>query len=178
MTSLAYDARVEKQRLLVVVRHAKAEQLAASDLERPLSSRGVDDGRALGRWLAAEGVHPDVAYVSAALRTRQTWAALAEGAGWDLEAHVDGALYGTDERGVIELVQATPDDAATVVVVGHNPTMAMLVQLLDDGEGEASGAPELGGFPTGTAAVFEVPGEWSGVDTMGCRLRAFHVGRA
>lgn len=168
---------MEKQRLLVVVRHAKAEQFAPSDVERVLSARGRDDGRALGAWLAAEGIAPDVAYVSYAARTRETWAVVAGGAGWDLAPQIDGNLYGTDEDGVLELVRTTPDDASTVVVVGHNPTMAMLVQLLDDGEGEATGAVELGSFPTGAAAVFELTGPWGDVAPMGCRLQAYHVGR-
>jgi len=169
---------VEKHRLLVVVRHAKAEQLAASDVERVLSARGRADGRALGAWLAAQGITPDVAYVSYAARTRETWEVVAEGAGWSLEPQLDGSLYGTDEDGVLELVHATPADASTVVVVGHNPTMAMLVQLLDDGEGAASGARDLVTFPTSAAAVLTVEGSWSDVVALGCRLESFHVGRA
>ncbi|GAA1535848.1 SixA phosphatase family protein [Nocardioides humi] len=168
---------MEKQRLLVVVRHAKAEQFAPSDVERVLSARGREDGRALGAWLGANGVVPDVAYVSYAARTRETWDVVAAGAGWGLAPQLDGNLYGTDESGVLELVHSTPDEAATVVVIGHNPTMAMLVQLLDDGEGEATGAAELASFPTGAAAVFTLEGSWSDVVPMGCRLRAFHVGR-
>ena len=168
---------MEKHRLLVVVRHAKAEQFAPSDVERVLSERGRDDGRALGEWLAAEGITPDAAYVSYAARTRETWDVIADGAGWTLVPQIDGNLYGTDEAGVLELVHTTPDDASTVVVIGHNPTMAMLVQLLDDGEGEASGAVELGSFPTSAAAVFSVDGEWEDVVPVGCRLLSFHVGR-
>lgn len=168
---------MEKQRLLVVVRHAKAEQFAPSDVERVLSARGRDDGRALGSWLAGSGIDPDVAYVSYAARTRETWDVVAGGAGWELAPQVDGNLYGTDEQGVLELVHTTPDDATTVVVVGHNPTMAMLVQLLDDGEGPASGEVELGAFPTSAAAVFTVDGTWDDVVPVGCRLVAFHVGR-
>ncbi len=168
---------MEKQRLLVVVRHAKAEQFAASDVERVLSDRGREDGRALGEWFGAQGITPDVAYVSYAARTRETWDVVADGAGWGLAPQIDGNLYGTDETGVLELVHSTPDDASTVVVVGHNPTMAMLVQLLDDGEGQASGEIELGSFPTSAAAVFTVDGTWDDVVPVGCRLVAFHVGR-
>ncbi|MBM7520526.1 SixA phosphatase family protein [Nocardioides nitrophenolicus] len=169
---------MEKQRLLVVVRHAKAEQFAPSDVERVLSDRGREDGRALGAWLGGFGVVPDVAYVSYAARTRETWDVVAAGAGWRLAPRIDGNLYGTDEEGVFELIRTTPADADTVVVIGHNPTMAMLVQLLDDGEGEASGAVELGSFPTSAAAVFEVAGPWEDVAAMGGRLVAFEVGRA
>lgn len=162
----------------MVVRHAKAEQFAPSDVERALSPRGRADGRALGEWLARQGIVAEAAYVSHAARTRETWQVLAGGAGWDVEAQVDGMLYGTDELGVLELVHATPDTVGTVVVVGHNPTMAMLAQQLDDGMGAATGSVELGTFPTSTAAAFEVIGQWSDMAPMRARLEAFHVGRA
>lgn len=162
----------------MVVRHSKAEQFAASDVERVLSPRGRADGRALGEWLAAQGVVAEVAYVSYAARTRETWEVLAEGAGWEIEPVIDGSLYATDELGVLELVHTTPASVATVVVVGHNPTMEMLAQQLDDGEGDATGAVELGTFPTSTAAVFEFDGDWTDVAPMQARLQAFHVGRA
>ena len=169
---------MERERLLVVVRHAKAEPFAASDAERPLSERGTGDAHELGIWLAAQGVVADVAYVSYAVRTRQTWSAVAEGAGWTITPHFDGNLYDTDEEGVLELVRTTPESARAVVVIGHNPTVGMLAQLLDDGEGEATGAVATEGFPTSAAAVFVVPGAWAAVEPTSLRLSAFHVGRA
>lgn len=162
---------------LVVIRHAKAEPYAATDVERVLAERGRAEARLLGQWLAGEGVVPDAAYVSYAARTRETWDVVAGGAGWTLQPEYDAQLYGTDEDGVLDLLRTAPEDARTVVVVGHNPTMAVLVQLLDDGEGAASGAVDLGSFPTSTAAVFEVDGSWADLAPMGGRLRAFHVAR-
>lgn len=162
----------------MVVRHSKAEQFAPSDLERVLSPRGRADGKVLGEWLAAQGIIPGTAYVSYAARTRETWQVVAEGAGWELEPTIDGSLYGTDELGVLELVHATPEDVETVVVVGHNPTMEMLAQQLDNGEGSATGSVEMGTFPTSTAAVFEVDGAWTEMAPTQARLQAFHVGRA
>lgn len=162
----------------MVVRHSKAEQFAPSDLERVLSPRGRADGRVLGEWLSSQGIVAEMAYVSNAARTRETWQVVAEGAGWDLEPHIDGALYTTDEQGVLELVHTTPDPVGTVIVVGHNPTMEMLAQSLDNGEGAATGAIELGTFPTSTAAVFEVDGDWTDMAPMQARLQAFHIGRA
>ena len=62
------------------------------------------------------------------------------------------------------------------MIVGHNPTMAMLAQLLDDGEGDAAAGERMaGGFPTSAVAVFELNGSWA--DLEAARLTAFHVGR-
>ncbi len=166
-----------RTRRLVIIRHAKAEQYAASDVERVLAERGRVEGRLLGEWLAAERIVPDAAYVSYAARTRETWDVVAAGAGWVLDPTYDAQLYGTDEDGVLDLLRTAPEDAGTVVVVGHNPTTAVLVQLLDDGEGPASGAVDLGSFPTSTAAVLEVDGSWAELAPMGARLVGFHVAR-
>lgn len=169
---------MQTSRRLVIIRHAKAEPYAPTDVDRVLADRGRVEGRMLGEWLASEGIAPDAAYVSYAARTRETWDVVAAGAGWTLEPVYDGSLYGTDEDGALDLVRDTPDEASTVVVVGHNPTMGMLVQLLDDGEGAATGSVALGSFPTSTAAVFTVDGAWSDLGPMQARLDAFHVARA
>lgn len=168
---------MEINRRLVIVRHAKAEAYGPSDVDRVLADRGRVEGRLLGEWLAAQGIVPDVAYVSYAVRTRETWAVVASGAGWDLEPEYDGTLYGTDEDGALDIVRTTSEEARTVVVVGHNPTMGMLVQLLDDGAGEATGSVALGTFPTSTAAVLDFSGRWRDLAAMSARLRLFHVAR-
>lgn len=168
---------MDSTRRLVVIRHAKAEAYAPADVDRVLAARGRAEGRLLGEWLAAEGIRPDVAYVSYAARTRETWQVVASGAGWTLEPEYDGSLYGTDEDGVLDVIRTTAEDARTVVVVGHNPAMGSLVQVLDDGEGPATGSVELGSFPTSTAAVLAIDGEWADVAPMQARLEAFHVAR-
>lgn len=160
---------------LVVIRHAKAEALAETDAERVLTERGRVDARALGAWLRQAGVAADAAHVSDAARTRETWRLVAEAAGWDVEPSIDGSLYGTDEDGALEIVRDSPRAAGTVVVVGHNPTVSMLVQMLDDGDGAEA---DLAGMPTATAAVLEFDGSWADLEPMCARLRAFHVGRA
>lgn len=168
---------MEKTRRLVIVRHAKAETFATSDDQRSLTDRGRAEAQLLGEWIAGEGVVPDVAYVSTALRTRETWDGVAAGAGWSLEPVYDGGLYDTDEEGALDIVRATPTETGTVVLIGHNPTVGMLVQTLDDGEGDATGAVAAGTFPTSTAAVFDIPDEWTDLGAMSARLRHFHVAR-
>ena len=71
------DAGNGATRRLVVMRHSKAESTAPSDHERALASRGRADAAAAGMWLAEQGITPDAALVSDAMRTRQTWAQVA-----------------------------------------------------------------------------------------------------
>ena len=140
---LADSSHVSESRTLVVMRHAKAEQSGPSDYERQLSDRGMVDAAAAGTWLAARDVVPDQALVSAAVRTQQTWEALADGAGWDLEGTFEESLYEAGPESALDLVRQTEDHVHTLVVVGHNPTIASLAALLDDGEGDDDAGTEM-----------------------------------
>lgn len=163
----------------MVMRHAKAEQIADTDHDRPLADRGVADADEAGRWLAGRGVVPDHAMVSSARRTRQTWDAVAGGAGWQVQPHVDDGLYAAGPDTALDLVREVPDRARAVILIGHNPTVGYLAQLLDDGEGDPGVAVEMvGGFPTCAVTVFDYDGEWCDLTAGSATPRAFHVGRA
>ncbi len=169
------------RRRLVIMRHAKAEATAPSDQERTLASRGSADAEAAGRWLAEQGITPDVALVSDAVRTRQTWAQVAAGAGWDESvADFSEALYAAGADTAFDLLRESDAEVATLVVIGHNPTMAYVAELIDDGEGdaEATTAMVTRGFPTSGLAVFAVDGPWSDLGPGSGRLEAFPVGGA
>lgn len=165
-------------RRLVVMRHAKAEQDGPTDFERLLADRGRADAAEAGAWLAQQGFTPDHALVSAASRTRETWAALAEGGGWDLEPELDRGLYSAEPDTAVDLISLVDDSVRSLVVIGHNPTMAYLAQLLGDGEGDPALEGELlAGFPTSAIALFEYDGAWAGLGAGSARLVGYHVGR-
>lgn len=165
-------------RRLVVMRHAKAEQDGPTDFERPLAARGHRDAAEAGAWLASIGVAPDHALVSAALRTQQTWAAVCDGAGWTLAPDLDRGLYAAGPETAIDLIRLVPAEATCAVVVGHNPTVAYLAQMLDDGTGDVAATTAMAGdFPTSAVAVFSYDGAWDAIGVGGARLEAFHVGR-
>jgi phosphohistidine phosphatase len=165
-------------RTIVVMRHAKAEQAGPTDFDRPLADRGRQDAVAAGAWLAQTGFEPEYALVSAALRTRETWASVAEGAGWDLDPDFDRSLYAAGPDAALDLVREIADDIDRLLVIGHNPTMASLAQLLDDGDGDPELSGELfAGYPTSAAAVFDYDGSWADLEEGSGRLVGFHVGR-
>ena len=161
---------------LAVIRHAKAEQTAPTDFERELTARGRADAAAAGAWLAGFGVEPDRALVSAAARAAQTWTGLAAGAAWTLEADLDRGLYAAGPDTALDVLRALDEDCGCAVIVGHNPTIEILAQLLDDGDGDEAAANEMAaGFPTSAVAVFDLTDPWAGLES--ARLTGFHVGR-
>lgn len=161
---------------LVLLRHASAAPVAPSDAERALTSRGHAEAQAAGAWLARTGTVPDRALVSAAVRARETWTDVAAGAGWTLEADHDSALYSADTDSALDLLRLTDEGVGTLVVVGHNPTVASLVQMLDDGEGPDGTEVLRRGFPAGSAAVFAVGRPWADLELSCARLAAFRPG--
>ena len=163
---------------VVVMRHAKAEPSAPSDFERPLADRGRRDAAEAGAWLAARGWIPDHALVSAAQRTRDTWESLAAGGDFDLDPDFDRSVYSADPEAVLDLARLVPDTARTLIIIGHNPTMGSMAQLLHDGTGDQAAITEMSGdFPTSALALFEYDGAWPDLSWTTCRLEGFHVGR-
>lgn len=166
-------------RTLVIMRHAKAEASAPSDIERRLTERGHADAEEAGTWLAQQEISPEDALVSGAARTTQTWEDVATGAGWELEIgqSVD-ALYTAGTDAVLDLIRETDEGVTTLMVIGHNPTIGLLAQLLDDGDGDDDVANAMvSGFPTSAVAVYSYDGDWSDIEEASATLTGFHVGR-
>lgn len=172
---------MESLRTLVVMRHAKAKDAAASDFERPLADRGRRDAAAAGEWLAGQGFVPDHVLVSAALRTRQTWEHLRRAAGerWEApEVDLDRGLYSAGVDTALDLLRLIDDDRERALIIGHNPTVGHLAQLLDDGNGDSAAVDDLAaGFPTCATAVFTWWGSWADLAPGAARLSGHHVGR-
>jgi phosphohistidine phosphatase len=168
----------ENLRRLLVMRHAKAEAVAVTDHARRLTERGRRDAAEAGRWALAQGLLPDHVLVSSAARADETWSAFREAAGLDVEADLDPGLYAAGPDTALAVLRSVRPDATTVMVVGHNPTMAQLVHLLDDGTADAAAFAELStGLATSAVAVLEVSGAWADLDIGTARIAAVHVGR-
>jgi phosphohistidine phosphatase len=171
---------VGPQRRLIVMRHAKAEPFADTDQARRLTDRGLADAGDAGRHLAAAGLRPDFALVSSATRTRQTWEQVAAAAGLhDTEVSLDDALFSGSADVVLDAVRQAPDDALTVMFVGHNPTAAFLSHLLDDGEGDPEATSALlSGFPPAAVTILEITVPWADLGAECGRVVGFYVGRS
>jgi phosphohistidine phosphatase len=165
-------------RRLVLIRHSKAAA-GAADHERPLAERGVADAAALGRWLVIADVKPDRVVVSTALRAEQTWSVAAELLGSGPELVSDHRVYVNTVGGLLAIIHETPAEVGTVVVVGHNPSMAELAAGLDDGAGESSSRAAVArSYPTSGVACFDVPSDWDELELNGATLTSFAVPRA
>ncbi|MEZ5995421.1 MAG: histidine phosphatase family protein [Hyphomonadaceae bacterium] len=146
-------------RTLILFRHAKAVRAheAESDEARGLTGRGRREAAEAGAAMAAAGLSPGLALVSTAERTRQTAQRAFAGAG--IEMRFESALYHAAPEGIWDAFRAC--DAASVVIVGHNPGVAeltsMLVHQAHDGSRLAREAASH--FPPAAFAAFEIRGD-------------------
>jgi phosphohistidine phosphatase len=63
-------------------------------------------------------------------------------------------------------------------VIGHNPAMGHLAQMLDDGDGDPEAIDGMAtGFPTASLTVFAVDGPWAELEIAAARVTGFHVSR-
>lgn len=161
------------------MRHATAKTFAASDHERELEPSGHRDASMGGTWLAEVGIRPDAALVSSAKRTTSTWEEMSASLGFEVPVDHSSALYAAEPDSALDLIRETSPEVHTLVVVGHNPTVGYLAQLLDDGEGDDEAVSGMiTGFPTCAMAVFAVSAEWADLAMGTLRLTRFHVPRA
>ena len=143
-------------------------------MERELTPRGRRDAGVLGRHMQAKGLRPDLALVSASARTRETVALLM--AHWPAPAPLDikRGLYLAEAPAMLEALRAAPDEARTLMVVGHNPGMADLAMNLTAGGDPDARMRMMAGFPTCALAVFEVKADsWAELTFQGARLVDF-----
>lgn len=144
---------------LILMRHAEAERSggAGGDRDRPLSARGRSDAVLMGQTFAARGLRPDLALVSPAARTRQTWNLVHDALG-DVQVRDDEVLYNGSADVLRRLVEAAEDEAGCLLVVAHNPGVHLLaIEYMSEGAASPALMDRMsGGFPPGAAAVFTV----------------------
>jgi phosphohistidine phosphatase len=142
---------------LILLRHGKAEPESASgeDFDRRLTPRGVRESTRMAQVLAELGFEPDLALVSPAARTRDTWAA-AEACFPQAKVSFAEDLYHAASEEVRHTAETAGRTVRTVIVVGHNPGLQELtVRLLREGAAPATLiAKAQGRFPTAAASVF------------------------
>src|SRR5690625_4682145 len=126
-------------RLLLVMRHGKAESNAARiDRERRLTDRGRSQAQLVWEYLRSQGVKLARVLVSDAARTRETWEHVAaQMPGLDAEVTFHEEIYAGGPSEVLELLHGSEDRHPVVMVVGHEPTVASLVARLADEEPDA-----------------------------------------
>jgi phosphohistidine phosphatase len=151
------------ERTLILFRHAKSDQSSSgADIDRPLNARGQRQAPEAGRWLAENIDEIDLAVVSPAFRARTTWELASAELDPQPETRIDDRVYGASVPDLLGVVRDLPDDAHTIVLIGHNPGFEDLGSLLTN---------ESVSMPTSSIAVLEADAGWSSAGESWASLR-------
>jgi phosphohistidine phosphatase len=117
---------------LLLLRHAKSSWKDGDldDHDRPLNERGKKEAPKVGQLLLEEHLLPDIILSSDAKRCRRTVERVSEAAGYRGETVLTSELYLANTAAYLRALARLPDEVSQALVVGHNPGMEQLLELL------------------------------------------------
>ena len=156
---------------LILLRHAKAVKSTGDDFARILTDAGGADAVRAGAVLRGRGLCPEVAMVSPAARTRQTFEAVAATAERPIETGFPDALYEATAQTIRDLVGAIDGNRGSAIVVGHNPGIAEgIAALARDGDLRAIDRLRAGFRPCSLAVLTFEAADWREATRVGGHL--------
>jgi phosphohistidine phosphatase len=159
---------------LLLLRHAKAAaHNPAKDHERALVGRGRADAERLGRFIAGQTPAIEAAIHSGARRAKETLAIVLAELPRDIPVSIEPRLYEATTNAFLNAMRDLPS-AATILVVGHNPSLAEAALLLA-GKGEPDALRRMAAkFPTSGLAILDFKiSAWPHIAAGQARLAAF-----
>ena len=135
---------------LLLMRHAKSswKDSKLPDHERPLNKRGRKDSVFMGSVLKEKELLPQIILASSAVRIRETIDGLTGSSDFAGEVDYSDELYLAEPDVFLSILKDIPDTMERVMVMGHNPGLEGLLQVL-------SGRIES--LPTGSIAYLSLP---------------------
>ena len=120
------------EKTLYIARHAKSswDDITLSDFERPLNTRGERDAPFMAALLKDKGIKPNLILSSPARRAKTTAKYYHEALGGELR--FDERIYEASAMSLLYLVQEAFEKVDTLMLVGHNPGLTALNDMLSN----------------------------------------------
>ena len=116
---------------LLMMRHAKSDMDGkVEDRQRPLSKRGKKNAERMGELLKDEKITPDLILASNANRARQTAELVIEAMKYMGDRCYLNRLYMAEAEAYAQEIVCLHDDVNSLLIIGHNPALESLLQLL------------------------------------------------
>ena len=120
---------------LHIVRHGKSswDFENISDIDRPLSPRGINNAYLMAKKLSERKVNPDRFITSPANRALYTAIIFARVMKFPYDQiRISDQIYTGHTDDLIRLIQAQDNTASNVLIFGHNPAFTSLANQLTD----------------------------------------------
>jgi phosphohistidine phosphatase len=117
---------------LLLMRHAKSswKDKHISDRERPLLKRGVKAAKNMGEFIAEKELIPQKIFSSSAVRTLETARVVSKVCDCSAALVAVDEFYLAEAEIYINYLKTLPDDLERVMIIGHNPGLESLLQIL------------------------------------------------
>jgi phosphohistidine phosphatase len=162
---------------LYLLRHAKSDwdDPVPRDFDRPLNKRGEKASRAIGQWMASNGISFEHVIASPAVRVIETLDGVWTGYGRKMEPTWERRIYLASSATVLDVLREVDNAHDSVMVVGHCPAVEDLVFDLvpDDGSSPLRDEVEVK-YPTAAFAQLELPiDSWADIGKPVAHLKRF-----
>ena len=117
---------------LFLLRHAKSSwnDPSLQDFDRPLNARGRKGAELIAAFIKKEKVSPDLIISSPAVRARETIEIIVKAVKPSAELRFDQRIYEATSLVLNEVISQIEEDKSSVLLVGHNPGMESLLEML------------------------------------------------
>jgi phosphohistidine phosphatase len=118
---------------LYLLRHAHASESSANkkDIDRPLNSTGIQEAGIIARHVKENNFSFNQIISSNALRAMETAKIIAQHLSYPAKnIKQEKIIYSNDAAEIIALIKLLEDSTNSVLMVGHNPSITMLANLL------------------------------------------------
>ncbi|MGH6917986.1 MAG: SixA phosphatase family protein [Geminicoccaceae bacterium] len=163
-------------RRLLLLRHGKSswDTAGLADLDRPLAPRGRRTAPLVAQLMVKRRWVPDLVFCSQAERVRETWQLMAPLLGEQIPVKTLRTIYPGAPSRLLMTLRRAPDEAKTLLLIGHNPGLGALATSLCGAGSKKALATMRTKFPTAGLAVIDFDLEqWSDVTGGAGRLEAF-----
>ena len=133
----------------------------------------------MGAYMARHQLTPDLALISTAQRTRETWEQVATQISTRSPPIFDRRLYNAGGDAILRVIEQTDEAVHALLVIGHNPGLHDLARKLI-ASGDVESRERLNeGLPTAGLAVIDFAAEsWRKLHPHGGRLERFVTPRS
>jgi phosphohistidine phosphatase len=118
---------------LILLRHGEAGFSDGSDFQRQLTVRGKAQLNNVGQHLILKELEIDRMYCSSATRTRETAEIIKSHIPVKEEIY-EKEIYSANLEILLKILEETPKEVETCLLIGHNPTISLLLSFLTSGD--------------------------------------------
>jgi len=122
---------------LFLIRHAEAyeKETGGKDIDRGLTSDGIQNATRTGYFFQQNGIQPDIMISSPAVRARETATLIAEQLKYETnQIHYNDELYEASVRNLLMAITNLKSTWSQVFIVAHNPSISYIAEYITQSE--------------------------------------------